>query len=151
MSQLLPESRTQETGERWEPRTEMDPLRRLLDQAFRDAGWPTREAAALTPAVNIEEQDDAYVIEAELPGVRREDVDIEIVGNELTISGEFKERERAGVLRRRTRRVGRFEFRVALPEGVDPDAVDAELDHGVLTVRVPKAQRAARRQIEVKS
>jgi hypothetical protein len=60
------------------------------------------------------------VLEAELPGVRQEDVDIELVGNELAISGELKEKERTGVVRRRTRRTGRFDYRVALPEQVDP-------------------------------
>jgi HSP20 family protein len=83
--------------------------------------------------------------------VKREDVNIELVGNELTINGEIKERERVGVLRKRTRRLGRFEYRVVLPDHVDGDKVEAKLDDGMLSVRVPKAQRAQRRKIEVKS
>ena len=101
--------------------------------------------------MDIEETDDAYVLEAELPGVKREDVEIEHAGNELTIKGEIVERERPGVVRRRTRRTGRYEYRVALPDQVDGDKVDANLKEGVLTVRVPKAQKAQRRRIEVKS
>jgi HSP20 family protein len=104
---------------------------------------------AFTPPVDIEETDDAYVIEADLPGVKREDIDIELAGNELLVTGEIKQRE--GKFRRRTRRVGRFELRVALPDGVDGGKVDAKLDHGVLTVRVPKAEKAQRRKIDVKS
>jgi HSP20 family protein len=99
----------------------------------------------------IEEQENAYVVEAELPGVKREDVNIELIGKELAITGEIKEREREGVLRRRTRRVGRFEYRVILPEEVDADGIEANLSNGVLTVQVPKSERAQRRRIEVTS
>jgi HSP20 family protein len=102
-------------------------------------------------AGNLEEKDDAYVLEAELPGVKREDVTIELVGNELVISGELKEQERTGVVRRRVRRTGRFEYRLSLPEQVDADKVDATLADGVLTVRVPKSERAQRRKIEIKA
>jgi HSP20 family protein len=123
-------------------------MRRMLEQTF---GEVLADPTAWTPAVDIEEQDDAYVIEAELPGVKRQDVDIELIGNELLVTGEIKERERKGAIRRRIRRVGRFEYRVRLPEQVDSDSVDAKLDEGVLTVRVPKAQQAKRRKIEVKS
>jgi HSP20 family protein len=109
------------------------------------------EPAGWIPAVDVEETEDAYVLEAEVPGVKREDVNIEVSGNELAITGEIKEREREGILRRRTRRVGQFEFRVSLPGEVNPEGVDAKLNDGVLTVRVPKAERAQRRRIEVKS
>jgi HSP20 family protein len=141
--------------ERWEPLRDIDEvadrMRRMLDETF--GGWPSQlaEAAAWSPAVDIEETDDAYVVEAELPGVRREDVDIEMVGSELTITGEIKERERKGVLRRQTRRVGRFDYRVTLPNDVDADRIEANLKDGVLTVRVPKAERAQRRRIEITS
>jgi HSP20 family protein len=81
--------------------------------------------------------------------VQRDDVDIELEGNELLVSGEVKQRE--GRFRRRTRRVGRFELRVMLPDGVDGGRVDAMLDRGVLTVRVPKAEKAQRRKIDVKA
>jgi HSP20 family protein len=71
--------------------------------------------------------------------------------SELVITGEIKERERRGVLRRRTRRLGRFDYRVTLPGEADPEGIDASLDDGVLTVRVPKPERAQPRRIEVKS
>ena len=157
MSQLLPERRSRGTAERWEPLSELEQvserMRRVLDQTLGDAGFATllREAASWSPPVDIEETDDAYVLEAELPGVKKSDVSIELVGNELTITGEIKEKERKGVLRRRTRRTGRYEFRVTLPDQVDGDSIEANLSEGVLTVRVPKSQKAARRRIEVKS
>jgi HSP20 family protein len=123
-------------------------MRRMLEQTF---GGMLDEPAGWIPAVDIEELEDAYVVEAEVPGVKREDVNIELSGNELTISGEIKVREREGVIRRRTRRVGEFEFRVVLPNEVNAEGIDAKLNDGVLTVRIPKAERAQRRRIEVKS
>jgi HSP20 family protein len=155
MSQLLPERRT--TGERWEPLNELEQvterMKRMLDQTFGGFAWPSllTDKGGWSPLVDIEEGDDAYVIEAELPGVKREDVNIELVGNELSISGEIKERQRKGALRRQTRRTGRFEYRVSLPDQVNAEKIDASLDNGVLTVRVPKSERAQRRRIEVKA
>src|SRR5882762_12009496 len=83
-------------------------MRRMAEQMFAGLGTPAllAEASSWTPFVDIEEGDDAYVLEVELPGVQRDDVNIELVGNELMISGELKERERKGIVRRRTRRVG---------------------------------------------
>ena len=158
MSQTLPERRSTTEPQRWEPLSELEQMtqrmRRMLDQTFGGFGLQSpliTEGAGWAPLVDIEEQDDAYVLEAELPGVKREDVNIEVAGNELSIRGEIKEKERKGVLRQRTRRTGRFEYRIALPEAVDPGKVDATLDNGVLTVRVPKSERAQRQKIEVKS
>jgi HSP20 family protein len=125
-------------------------MRRLLEQSFGGLPVLLRDAAAWSPPVDIEEEDDAFVIEAEVPGVKKNDVNIDLVGRELTISGEIKERERKGVLRRKTRRVGQFEYRVILPDEVDGDRVEAKLKDGVLSLRVPKAERAQRRRIEIK-
>jgi HSP20 family protein len=118
----------------------------LLQRAFGDG---LGDGGAWVPAVDIEETEDAWLVEAELPGVKRDDVDIEVHENELQISGEIKERERTGILRRRTRRVGRFEYRVTLPTALDQDSIEASLDGGVLTVRVPKPESARRRRIEI--
>jgi len=149
MSQLLPERRTIEN---WSPLSDIGQLnermRRMLEQTF---GGLLDDTAGWIPAVDIEETEDAYVVEAEVPGVKREDVNIEVSGNELFISGEIKEREHQGVVRRSTRRVGRFEFRVNQHGELDPEGVEAKLNDGVLNVRVPKAQRMQRRRIEVKS
>jgi hypothetical protein len=72
-------------------------MRRMLDQTFGSFGWPApAEARGWSPLVDIEEADDAYVIEAELPGVKPENVNIELVGNELAITGKVKEREHKG-------------------------------------------------------
>lgn len=156
MSQLLPERRPV-TAERWEPLRELEQvterMRRMLDETFGGFAWPSllTERVGWSPPVDIEETDDSYVIEAELPSVKREDVSIELVGNDLEITGEVKERERKGTLRRQTRRTGRFAYRVTLPSQVDAKKLDAKLADGVLTVRAPKSERDQRRRIEIKS
>lgn len=155
MSQVLPERRAQGSEGEQRPLNEIEVMneriRRMLEQTFAGLGLPSQldGPTGWAPPVDIEERDDAYVLQAELPGVQREDVNIEVVGNELQISGEIKERERQGILRKRTRKVGQFEYRVVLPEQVDAERVEAKLNDGVLTVQVPKANRAQRRRIEV--
>jgi HSP20 family protein len=153
MSQALQERRTKDTSERAQPLSDVERLRRMLDQTFGSFGLPAlaTESVGWAPPIDIEEQDDAYVIEAEVPGVAKDDVNIELISNELMVTGEIKEREREGILRKRTRRIGRFEYRVRLPEQVDPDNVEAKLKDGVLSVRVPKHEQAERRRIQVKS
>jgi HSP20 family protein len=156
MSQTLPERRRAGTPERWEPLSEFeqvaDRMRRLLEQTFGGFGLsaPTTEKGGWAPLVDLEEHDDAYVVEADVPGVKPEDVDVELVGNELMISGEIKEKERKGTVRRQSRRTGRFDYRVSLPTHVDSEKVEAKLSDGVLQVRVPKSERAQRRRIEIK-
>jgi HSP20 family protein len=143
-------------SDRWEPLNELEQLtermRRLFDQTF-GFSWPPPESetGSWSPLVDIEETDEAYVVEAELPGVKRDDVNIELLGNELAITGEVAQRARTGTLRRQARRTGRFEYHVTLPDQVDADKIDANLADGVLTIRVPKAQSAQRRRIEVNS
>jgi HSP20 family protein len=157
MSQLLPERRKQAANDPLDTFSDLeratDRFRSMVDQILSGAS-PTalaREAGVWAPDVDVEELDDAYVVEAELPGVDRKDVNVELAGNDLSITGEIKERERKGIVRRRTRRTGRFELHLRLPERVDGEKVDARFDNGVLTVRVPKLESAQRRQIEVKS
>ena len=127
-------------------------MRRMLEQTLGSFSPPAllSEASSWTPPVDIEEEDEAYVLEADLPAVRREDVAIELVGNELSITGEIRERERKGIVRRRARHTGRFDYRVTLPSLLDSEKIEARLADGVLTVRVPKAERAPRQRIEVK-
>jgi HSP20 family protein len=102
------------------------------------------------PLADIEELDDSFIIELDLPGVRPEDIDLELRDNQLRIFGEIKEKERRGILRRRTRQVGRFEYVVTLPGEVDPDRVEATLAEGVLTIRVGKSTSGRPRHIQIK-
>jgi HSP20 family protein len=143
-------------SERWEPLSELEQaterMRRLFEQTV-GFSWPPpqSETGGWLPLVDVEETDEAYAVEAEVPGVKRDDVNIELLGNELAITGEVAPRERKGTMRRQARRTGRFEYRVTLPDEVDADRIEATLAEGVLTIRVPKLQSAQRRRIEVNS
>ncbi|PZH20799.1 heat-shock protein Hsp20 [Streptomyces sp. NTH33] len=119
-------------------------MNRLMESA---AAAPA--GLAWSPAADIRETDDAYVIEAELPGVKRDDIHIEMSEREVRITGEYKEQEREGVLRRSTRRTGHFEYQALLPADVKAEEVSATLDNGVLTVTAPKAEAAKPRHIEI--
>ena len=82
--------------------------------------------------------------------MKPEDVNVEVRGSELAISGEIKEREREGILRRRTRKTGEFDYHITLPGDADAEHIDAELRDGVLTVRIPKPEQERPRRIDVK-
>ena len=133
-------------------RDPVPPLEQIGQQLARYLGGD--DVAALVgggfvPLADVEETDDAYFVEVELPGVKREDVSVEVSGRRLTVSGERKERQRVGILRKQTRSVGRFEYEVTLPGGVEEEGVRASMDEGVLTVHVPKAARERPRRIPV--
>jgi HSP20 family protein len=123
-------------------------MARLLSDAF--AGLD-RVAEGWRPAADVEETDDAYLVELELPGVKREDISVEFGSGELAVTGEVKERERVGLLRSRTRRVGRFDYRLQLPADIEEDQLSASMSNGVLTVRVPKTAKSRPRKIPISS
>lgn len=131
---------------RWDPFSELEGLYDQMGQLMRSVVGEVPTAAA----ADIEETDDEFVVELDLPGVKRDDVDVEVRQNQLRVTGEIKERERTGLLRRQSRPVGQFDYLVAVPGEIDPDKVDATLTDGVLTVRLGKAARSRPRHIEVK-
>ncbi len=136
---------------RWDPLGELDRLNRRLSEyldSWREA--PGLLGDAFTPLADVEERDDGYTVEIELPGVKKEDLDIEVAGRRVTVTGERKEKERVGILRRRERVVGRFRYEVTLPGDVDEAAVEAHLDEGVRTISVPKPERERPRRIAVR-
>lgn len=130
------------------PFAEIDRIREDFDRLARSFPGDGAEGG-FVPSADVEETDDAFVVDIELPGVDRRDVDIELAGRRLSVTGERKEKERTGVLRRTTRTVGRFRYELTLPSDVDPDACDASFDDGVLTVRVPKVETDKPKRIEV--
>ncbi len=148
MTQVVRRQNTEPTT-RWDPASDLQSLSTLMSrflEGFGDA--PPVLDGAFIPAADIEETDDAFIIEAELPGISKKDVDVSLSGRRLTISGERKEKERVGVLRRRVRSMGTFRYEVVLPADVDEDSVDARLHDGVLTVRVAK-RAADKRHVEI--
>lgn len=138
---------------RWDPFAELDRFHRELGSFLDGFRMPDLLGDALspfTPLADLEETPDAYLVEIELPGVKRDHVDIEVAGRRVTVHGERKEKERVGFLRKKERTVGRFHYEVTLPGDVDEDHVEAHLDEGVLTVRLPKPESQRPRRIEIR-
>lgn len=125
----------------------------LLNMAFGDVPFGPMQMqimnAPWVPLADVAETDDAYTVEVELPGVRKDQVNVELNDRELVIGGEIPEPAEEGERRRRSRRTGRFEFRTILPGEVNPEGVSANLSDGVLSVRIPKAEEAKPRRIEI--
>ncbi|MDT5098039.1 MAG: hypothetical protein QOC76_1776 [Mycobacterium sp.] len=145
----LPVRRSAGQADNWRPVRGFEDLYAEMDRLVQSVIGSTGGDGTWIPSADIFETDAAYDIEIELPGVRREDVDVRLNGNELVVTGELKERKREGLFRRRTRRRGEFEFRVTLPGDLRADDVEASLAYGVLRVHVPKAQSGKPSNIQV--
>ena len=129
---------------------EHDLFSNRLSRVFGNA-WDTPEfTGAWIPAVNVEEAADELLLTAELPGMHEEDVNVGIENNILTIRGEKREEGDEGHRYHVwERRYGSFQRAFTLPSSVQADAIHAEFDAGVLTVRMPKAPEAKGRTIEI--
>jgi HSP20 family protein len=141
------------------PLDSMTNLRRLnsiLDDAFSSWPFQAQENGALTsswiPVCDVFEDKDAVKIVAEVPGVRPEDVKLSLENNLLTIRGEKRQQaeEKTERVHRYERTYGSFERAFALPTTVDPEKIAASYANGILTVTIPKAERARPREIPVK-
>ena len=128
-------------------------LSRMMDEAFGGEWNGGTLASAWTPSCDVFEDKENLRIVIELPGVRPEDVKLSLENQVLTIQGEKKQvaEEKSERWHRYERSYGRFERMFTLPSSVDPDRIDAKVEHGVLTVTLPKAERARPREISVKS
>jgi HSP20 family protein len=117
--------------------------------------WRGDFALAATPAVDIAEQDDAYVVTAELPGIDAKNVEVRFADNTLTMRGEKTEEteEKKKDYYLSERRYGSFYRSFRVPEGVEADKIEATVKNGVLTVRLPKSAEAKKKTktIQVKS
>ncbi len=133
----------------------INPIRRtsrrhMLDEIMRD--WEEDQRSEITFPIDVRADSDSYIVKALLPGVHAEDLDIHIVNETVTISGELKaDREEGGNYLLTERPSGRFQRILTLPTQLDPDKVEASLEDGVLTLDVPKAEQAKPRTIKVKA
>lgn len=154
---------TSETGDwrplgRWNPFREMEQMRRDMDRLFN--GWPTplthgEEAMAITewaPSVDVIEDEKEFVVKAELPEVKKDDVKVTVEDDILSIRGERKaEKEEKGKKYHRIERsYGSFERSFTLPNAIDAAKISSEFKDGVLIVHLPKNPTAAPKAIEVK-
>jgi HSP20 family protein len=138
------------------PLAEMERMRRqmdaLADLVFR--GTPSRLYApsGVFPAINLTETACSYHVRAELPGMKATDLDIQVVGKNLSMSGERKIPSEGENVQyhRREREAGKFSRIIALPGDIDSAKVAAKLANGLLTIDIPKAEAAKPRQISIK-
>ncbi len=145
---------------RWEPVRELNTIQSEMNRLFNTyfetpaATGNSHGSGSLRrwlPAMDLVETADDFVLRADLPGLSEGDVNIELEDNVLTISGERKaeHEERKEGYYRVERASGNFSRSLTLPEGVDPDAVQASFDKGVLEVRIPKPEQRKPRKVSI--
>ena len=134
----------------WE---EMERVQREMNKVLNTFGLDRPRSSAPFPAMNAWTTEDEEVVTAAIPGVEPEDVDLAIVNDVLTVSGERKIEQPSEELRyhRRERVDGKFSRSIQLSFPVDSDKVSATYDKGILTVRLPRAESDRPRKISVKS
>lgn len=135
---------------RWDPFTEFEDLWQRMGRVMESAFGEMSRPDAWVPAADLSETDDAFVARIDVPGVKKDDVSIELGDRELRVTGQLKQEE-GGRWHRRTRRTGEFETRLSLPTGIRSDKVTANLADGVLTITLPKAETSRPRRIEITS
>ncbi len=134
----------------WKPWRELETsFGRLFDDLVRDFETPDTQ---WTPAVDLRETDTAYIIETDLPGIKKEDIDLRIQDDVVTIKGERKHEETTDKegYHRYERRYGSFQRSFRIPKGIDVDNVEATYKDGVLHVTLPKREDVRPKQIDVK-
>jgi len=141
---------------RWEPVRELNTIQGEINRLFNSFfDTPVNAGEGVgrrwLPAMDLVEADDHYVLRADLPGLSEDDVAIEVEDDVLTVSGERKaEHEQRGEgYHRLERSYGSFARSLTLPDGVDPEAVQASFDRGVLEVRIPKPEQKQPRRVSI--
>jgi HSP20 family protein len=133
----------------WDPFADLNRIQREFEKSY----FGPRSRADFAPAVDVHEDAESLVLRAELPGVKKEDVDISIDANVLTLKGERKlEKEEQGRRYHRVERAyGTFLRQFQLSSNIDSSKIDAQLADGVLTLRLAKRDELKPRKIDVKS
>ncbi len=137
----------------FEPFSELERMRREMDGLFDRMGFATTGSYATFPAMNLYESDEDVTILVELPGVRKEDIQLDLRENVLVISGK-REPEDAGqeaVNLRKERMAGEFRKTFRLPVKVDSNRADAQCRNGILTLKMAKAEEAKPHQISIQA
>lgn len=133
---------------RWNPWRDMFEGNPRLSQLFDTLRHSYGDDAE--PGGTLEETDDEFVLELDLPGVAKEAISVDVSGRRVSVHGSRTEKKREGALRHSTRTTGTFSYELQLPTPVDDSAVSASLDAGVLSVRMPKADGAKPTRIPIK-
>jgi HSP20 family protein len=127
-----------------------DEFNRLWQEFNRPAGWIEQSPAA--PAMDVRETPEAFIIEADVPGIKKEEVQIEVADNVVTLKGErwSQREENKKDYHLAERQIGSFRRSVAIPGGFDAGKVSAKFENGVLTITLPKPEEKRPRKIEVR-
>lgn len=141
---------------RWEPAREMMTLREAMDHLFDDAFTRPLHLGNgnwAMPTVDMYQTDNEIVVKAAIPGVKTEDVQINVTGEVLTIKGETKEKEevKEKAYHLREQRWGTFERTISLPTDVVADKAKAEFENGILTITLPKSEEVRPKTITIKA
>jgi HSP20 family protein len=133
----------------WNPWPEIFPAAVRFSELFDRAWRGTALSDKFAPGGELEETDDAFTLELDLPGIDKDDITIEVTARRVSVTGSRREKERAGLLRHTTRVTGSFAYEVALPCDVEEKGVTAALNDGVLRVQLPKAGGAKATRIAI--
>ena len=143
---------------KWETRSSFDELERLRGQMNRLfeglSGSPFQiPTAGVFPLMNLTEDSDNFIIRAELPGIKADDLDISVTSDTLSIGGErkFAPQNETAKYHRREREAGKFNRVISLPKQINTDKVEASTNDGLLTIILPKAEAVKPRQISVRT
>ena len=138
---------------RWDPFQDMLSLREAMNQLMEESFVRPNgtRGQGFVPALDLSETADGFLVEAAVPGLKPEDVEITVENNVLTIKGETRQEkeDKQRSFHRIERRFGSFQRTIALPNTVKPDAIKASLEHGVLRLEIPKAEEVKPRKISV--
>lgn len=140
---------------RWEPREGLTSLRREMNRLFEDffenVPAPLREFGTSAPAVEVSDTKDAVVVKAQVPGISKENIQVSITDDVLTLKGEMKEEETKEEKNyyRREFHYGAFSRSVALPTAVQADKATAQMKDGVLHITIPKSDKAKGKEIPI--
>jgi HSP20 family protein len=141
---------------RWEPARELQTIQQEMNRLFgtvfdNPAGGNGSIARRWIPAMDLVEEDGRYVLRADLPGLAEQDVSVELEDNVLTVSGERKSEheDRKDGYYRIERASGSFSRSLTLPEGIDPESIQAQFDNGVLEVTIPKPEERKPRRVAI--
>ncbi len=141
---------------RWEPARDMMTLREAMDRLFDDAFTRPLSMAGNSwsiPAVDMYQTDNEIVVKAALPGIKADEVQINITGDVLTLKGEVKQSEevKEKAYHIHEQRWGAFERTLILPANVVADKAKADFENGILTITLPKAEEAKPKTITIKT
>ena len=143
------------TVTRWNPVREMITLRDAMDQIFNDNYLRSREFRNSTPAwalpIDAYSNDDAIIIQADVPGLKPEELEVTLEGDTLTVRGEIKAETENKSYLLRERFSGKFERVLTVSTPIDASRVEATFEDGVLTLTLPKAEAVKPKQIQVKA